>query len=153
MVPALLIELELVVTSWSQDTHTLTHTQGHFRVDLMCMSLDCGRKPPACELERKTPPSSKWSLSTPRCGEVLSRSCIFFDLWPPVLFWKITLILFQVVCSSLMCHLSDHLLWLFPPVPHYLSCGYTGCVSTCPAPECFHLVWIWFFPPFYSLLI
>lgn len=61
----------------------------------------------------------------------------FFSSFP-VLFWKATLLLFQVTCSSLMCHLP--LVFLVPDCFHLLPHEFIGLPSSCPAPQPFVLV-------------
>ena len=61
-----------------------------------------------------------------------------FVLWLPVLFWKLTLLSFQVPCPS-SCVTSLIVFpdsWLCPPVPHFPQFVPMVCVSLCPVPVC-----------------
>ena len=53
-----------------------------------------------------------------------------FVLWLPVLFWKVTLLSFQVTCSSSCVTglIVSPDSWLCPPVPHYPHVSYSLCL-------------------------
>ena len=53
-----------------------------------------------------------------------------FVLWLPVLFWKVTLLSFQVTCSSscVIRLIASPDSWLYPPVPLYPHVSYSLCL-------------------------
>ena len=77
--------------------------------------------------------SSCWQMnqqtdSVSHCGRVV----LFwvFVLWLPVLFWKVTLLSFQVNCSSscVIRLIASPDSWLYPPVPLYPHVSYSLCL-------------------------